>query len=359
MCTPPFCEPVTHCFGCVSLKTGATAILVLDAFYGLVLVIVHALLLGEVGELEMLVVATTTAGSQGAGYSGDSSSSPALRGGASSSSASFLTNWYLQMLDLDIALAHNLLGFSDYWCLLAGLTYGILVLLICAYTLHAVIHGGPATHAATRWFVAFAHFQLAAYCALALVKVGKVCSDQAKFLPMLAMSCQVLRYQYLEQCAVRLVLGSLCCWVFASYAYLLSHGGIPEAPKDPTRAYSLVQGGGQMSVRNVAPQMAQMAAPGPSFQRSMQAPSSSMSTGSYQPRGMMPENGFPSSMRYAPTSVAPMGAPPQGGAYHSGSYAHRPSFSASMPRATSSMVTTTGDPSEMQSLILKGPIAAH
>lgn len=346
MCTPPFCEPVTHCFGCVSLKTGATAILVLDAFYGLVLVIVHALLLGEVGELEMLVIATTTAGGSSADYRGDSSPSPALRGGGSS--ATLLTNWYLQMLDLDLAFAHNLLGFSDYWCLLVGLTYGILVLLICSYTLHAVIHGGPATHAATRWFVAFAHFQLAAYCALALVKVGKVCADQSKFLPMLAMSCQVLRYEYLEQCAVRLVLGALCCWVFASYAYLLSHGAVPEAPKDPIRAYSLVQGG-QMSVRNVAPQAS-------TVQRSIQAPSVSMSAGAYQQRSIMPETGFPSSMRYAPTSVT---MPAQGGAYHSGSYAQRPSFSASMPRATSSMVTTTGDPAEMQSLILKGPIAAH
>lgn len=356
MCTPPFCEPVTQCFGCASLKTGATAILVLDAFYGLVLVIVHALLLGEVGELEMLVVATTTASSSSAGAGGDFSSSPALRAGGSSSSSRLLTNWYLQMLDLDIAVAHNLLGFSDYWCVLVGLLYGIIVLLICAYTLHAVMHGGPTTHSATRWFVAFAHFQLAAYCGLALVKVGKICVDQPKFMPMLAMDCQVLRYEYLEQCAVRLLLGGLCCWVFASYAYLLSNGGVPEPPKDQSLAYSFAQGGGHMSVRNVAPPAF---AAGPSFQRSIQAPPTPLSMGAYQQRGIMPEAGFPSSMRYAPTSVAPAAPPMQGGAYHSGSYAPRQSFSASMPRATSSAVTTTGDPSEMQSLILKGPIAAH
>ncbi|OLQ07127.1 hypothetical protein AK812_SmicGene9481 [Symbiodinium microadriaticum] len=48
MCFPPICHPATHVLGCFGLRQGAGGVLVLNALYGLALVIVHALLLGEI-----------------------------------------------------------------------------------------------------------------------------------------------------------------------------------------------------------------------------------------------------------------------------------------------------------------------
>eukprot|EP00930_Biecheleria_cincta_P039940 TRINITY_DN27408_c0_g1_i1.p1 TRINITY_DN27408_c0_g1~~TRINITY_DN27408_c0_g1_i1.p1 ORF type:complete len:443 (+),score=23.16 TRINITY_DN27408_c0_g1_i1:40-1329(+) len=47
MCFPPYCHPAHHVFGCLGLRQGAAGVLVVNALYGLCLVLVHALLLGE------------------------------------------------------------------------------------------------------------------------------------------------------------------------------------------------------------------------------------------------------------------------------------------------------------------------
>lgn len=198
MCVPPFCRPARRCLGCIPLRYGATAVLVVDAAYGLAMVVVHALLLGEMGEQ--------------------------VNSGQGLVHAPNADNWFLQILDLDIAWAHRLLGFEDYGCLLCGLIYGILIICLCVFTLNAVIGGANTSRMASRWFVAFMHIELILYGGLTLAKFPKICDLRRDYLPLLEAGCEVLRYTYFERALIRICIGSVCLWVFGSYAYLAGKG---------------------------------------------------------------------------------------------------------------------------------------
>jgi len=183
-------------------------VLVLDAAYGLFLVVTHSLLLGQED-------------------GGSTTGSPSFDQPADSSGGDHDSGWMLQLMDLDISWGHRLLGFDDKTCLVSGLIYGIIILLVCAYMFHAVFTGGHLLPGTTRWFVAFMTLQIFLYVFLVFVKYRKLCFIQDNFMPRLEMDCEVLKFMFLERAMVMVIIAGLCCWVVSSLAYFLAFGFQP------------------------------------------------------------------------------------------------------------------------------------
>jgi hypothetical protein len=92
------------------------------------------------------------------------------------------------------------------------------------FVLHAVFTA-PRTAAVTaRWFMVFLHIELLLYIALIIIKLPLLCTIKNHFLQLMKEDCNVLRFMFLERGVVRVCVGSLACWVFSSYAYLLAWG---------------------------------------------------------------------------------------------------------------------------------------
>eukprot|EP00747_Dinoflagellata_sp_TGD_P087134 gnl/TRDRNA2_/TRDRNA2_163540_c1_seq1.p1 gnl/TRDRNA2_/TRDRNA2_163540_c1~~gnl/TRDRNA2_/TRDRNA2_163540_c1_seq1.p1 ORF type:complete len:343 (-),score=28.44 gnl/TRDRNA2_/TRDRNA2_163540_c1_seq1:282-1310(-) len=262
MCTPPFCSPARRCLGCISLRYGAVLALVCNAAYGLAMVVVHALLLGEMnppGEAGQLYYPGTAEGEGNAPPS-------EMIGGEGGGGKYIAEGWMLQILDLDIAWAHELIGFQDYGCLICGLIYGIFVICFTVFTLHSVFHVAYVRqrHVPTlmhmdvgRWFVAFLHLEMILYIALVLCKLPVLCRLQQVYLPSLDSSCEALRFTYLERALVRIVGGSLVTWTFSSYAYLASSGdqSVDIWPGETERAFSNIVQAPQFFTQGHEPQI--------------------------------------------------------------------------------------------------------
>ncbi|CAE8619658.1 unnamed protein product [Polarella glacialis] len=219
MCFPPFCHPATHVLGCFGLRKGAAAVLVLNASYGLALVVVHALLLGERDPGE-------------AGGSSEQAAQPSYQSaernrdyGGRRLAGSSSTGWLIQLIDLDIGWGHRLLDMDDQTNLVSGLMYGIVVILFCGYMFYQVQHTGSGSlPTTTRWCVAFMNLEMLLYVGLCFVKFEKLCQMQAMYMPDLDMKCPVQRYMYLERVIIYIIAGSLCIWIFSSFAFSLTFG---------------------------------------------------------------------------------------------------------------------------------------
>jgi len=189
-------------------------VLLLDGLYGLLLVVIHALLLGE-ADTNMIE---------------DSHGKDVILRNAK------LNHWFLQLVDLDVAWGHELLGFEDYSLFIGGLVYGIVIILLCAFMLHTVLTTTAHTmqFVSRWWFVAFLHFEIILYCGLAFAKYPKLCEVREEFMPLLSTDCDVLRFTFLERAGVRGLLGSVCCWIFSSFVYLLGQNDpVIDDPKSP------------------------------------------------------------------------------------------------------------------------------
>eukprot|EP00913_Durusdinium_trenchii_P026443 g24809.t1 len=100
---------------------------------------------------------------------------------------------------------------------LRGLIYGVVIILVCAYTFHqinSVRIGGECLNlpTASRWFVAFMNLELLLYLGLVLVKLPLICRMQAEFMPNLTMECEVQRFMYLQRVVCSIIAASLCIW---------------------------------------------------------------------------------------------------------------------------------------------------
>lgn len=186
MCIPPFCEPARGFLGCFSLRTGAAVALVLDFCYGLVLVILHALLIGEAND----------------------------------------AHWFLQYMDMGLSWGHNLLGFDDSPCLLGGLLYGVLVIVSCVIAVNSLC--GPKRPATSsnslRWYLVTAHVQLVIYVAVSLAKYPALCKLQFTYYSHLGTDCDAMRFAFVERVVHNSCLGAACLWVLGSYAFFTSKG---------------------------------------------------------------------------------------------------------------------------------------
>jgi len=320
MCFPPYCEPARRVFGCVGLRKGAAGVLAANAFYGLALVVVHALLLGEY-----------------------------KKGGSTQSTKGISSHWLLQLVDLDIGWSHRLLGFPDYNCLVCGMIYGILVLVLSSYMCHAVLkeHTGniPGT---ARWFVAWMNLEIILYVGIVLAKLPKLCKVQKAYLLALNMNCDLLRYMYLQRVVIFLVSASLGIWIFGSFAYWVTFGDaaidqphfaeIPEDDNDGPRKSGyqrrfLRTPGNRTSV---SPNSVSMTAPARS--------TVSMPRPAGQP-GLQRSVHSMQAMRGGMSMVGPPRA------------AHSMSF---VPRQSSSMVTSTTDHSQAETRsLIRPPVAVH
>lgn len=353
MCTPPFCEPARRCLGCISLRKAASLIVLLNAVYGFMMVVIHMFIFRERTSImesmrvEYNNVAATPMPQMAAGADG---------GGITSRHDG---NWYLQLLDLDIAWAHGVLGIGDWYLCMLGLLYGVTVIAFSIFVLHSVITYSRTGGAITRWFMMFLHLELILYICLALVKLPLLCKAKHHFLTLLDMDCSVLRFMYFERALLRIIIGALCCWVFSSFAYLLAWGD--AAVDDPTlgdtvdsdlrnRAWRPSAAGGDGRVYPVSDGRAGTRA---SFDQ-VGEPVSVASN--YEPRwagGQRASTSFAS---------APSGGPMGGsfaasGRFTSGGYA--PSQQYIMPRAASSIQSNTTDVSAERQMLIKPPIVIH
>mmetsp|Transcript_66842 Transcript_66842/g.196216 ORF Transcript_66842/g.196216 Transcript_66842/m.196216 type:complete len:363 (+) Transcript_66842:112-1200(+) len=228
MCFPPFCKPAQHVLGCFGLRQGATGVLFLNAFYGLAMVVLHGILLGEISE------GTARENLGGGGGGAEAEEGPAaLEEGFEEEAerrleelAEQATGWMTQVMDLDIGWGHQILGFDDQTNMISGLIYGVVILLVSLYMLHAM-HWGPSADTfptISRWFVAFLNLQVVLFAGLVLVKMPKLCRIQRAYLTHLDMECEVLRFLFVQRAAIMLIAASLCVWVFSSFSFVLTFG---------------------------------------------------------------------------------------------------------------------------------------
>jgi len=208
MCIPPVCEPATRCFGCCSLRFGAIVIILLDACYGLGMVFLHAVLLGEHHE-QFKGIVTSSNGAMPLSITRD--------------------HWLIQFIDLDLSWGHRLVGFDDFKCLLAGLFYGMIIIIVTVFTLSSICRRDANKPWVSRWFVVFAHLELIAYVAVNMAKYPQLCKLRREYYPSLEATCDVLRFAFVERAAFGLVLGSMVLWIVGSFAYLTARGIDAEA----------------------------------------------------------------------------------------------------------------------------------
>lgn len=182
-------------------------VLVLDAAYGLVLVVLHAILLGELPKEED-------------GWNEDSY-------------AEKKKHWLQEFVDLDMSWGHRLLGFDDKTCLVSGLLYGLLVVATTVFTLNLLFLSGPGRQGwggqmslfTLRWYVVFMHVQMVLYIGVTIAKFPKLCKLREEYFVALESNCDVLRFIFAERFVYGLICGSLCIWIFGSFAYLKgAHG---------------------------------------------------------------------------------------------------------------------------------------
>jgi len=207
MCAPPFCEPARHVFGCMTLRQGASGVLIINIIYGLALIIIHALISSEVAADD------TSEGSKGTldrGYD----------------------SWMLEMQDLNFAWAHRLLGLGEHFCLWLGLLYGVLVVVVSLVVLHQVCHHGTQVASLSQYFVAVLHVELILYVGISLAKLPRLCTMQEQYWAHLHMDCGVLKFMFLEKMVLCLAGGSLCTWIFASFAFFVQ-GSQPTRDAGP------------------------------------------------------------------------------------------------------------------------------
>lgn len=144
------------------------------------------------------------------------------------------TSLFVQLLDLDIGWGHSLLGFQDKSNMTSGLIYGIVIILSCLYMLSLVM-GQTSSNArptVMRWFVGFMHVQLILYIFLVIVKMSSLCDIQPDYLPHLDMDCPLLRASYAQRVSVLLAFALVGTWIFASFTWFLTFGQGAERELD-------------------------------------------------------------------------------------------------------------------------------
>jgi len=219
MCTPPFCEPARRCLGCISLRKAAGLIILLNAIYGIFMVVVHVFIFRERSTIMSAMAASSGAL---APVTAAPLAAPVIDGGGISSRHNH--NWYLQIVDLDIAWAHGVLGLGDWYLCMLGLIYGLIIIFFSTFVLNAVVGRGPSSGVVSRWFMMFLHLELILYICLVFTKLPLLCDIKKHFLTLMDEDCNVLRFMFFERAVLRIAIGALCSWVFSSFAYLLAWG---------------------------------------------------------------------------------------------------------------------------------------
>jgi len=274
LCAPPMCAPAGHFLGCFSLRTGAAVVVTVDTIYGIILIVIHAIMLGTLKEppgqtgriippqheslhghdhgndvnrlLRRLDVVQEVVGNATARmlYAQDGAAgmqsmlgSHAIEGQhqqqfpESGEHHADLhgqsTGWMLQFMDLDFGFGHQLLGLTDQCNIVIGLVYGCIVTVICLYMLQAIVGAAVGTNLPklSRFFTSFAHMQLLIYLFISFVKLPKLCHPiQSVYLTHLYMECDVLWFVFAQRALLVIVAGSFMIWIFASFSFVLTFG---------------------------------------------------------------------------------------------------------------------------------------
>jgi len=186
-------------------------VLIANTIYGAVLIVLHAILLGE---------------------------APLFKKAKNVPKKE--QHWFLQFMDLDLSWGHRLLGFREEGGLVAGLLYGLTVVGVSAFALNLLFVSGHAGHSGVavpkltlKWYVVFMHVQLVLYLAVSLAKFALLCKLREEHFPALENNCSMLRYLFAERFCYGLVGSSLCLWIFGSFAYLKgAHGNDEDFDSD-------------------------------------------------------------------------------------------------------------------------------
>merc|ERR1712224_123905 len=103
-------------------------------------------------------------------------------------------HWLVQFADLDLSWGHRLLGCSDGVCLLAGLLYGVLIVVCSAFAWDVGALG--CRPRLPCWFLSFARLQLVVYICQIVVKYQNLCDLQRKYFPAFETTCGSLRFAF-------------------------------------------------------------------------------------------------------------------------------------------------------------------
>lgn len=339
-------------------------IVLLNVLYGFLMVVIHMFIFRE--RSSIMGAMKVHAGQAGPGGVGGVTAAPAVIPGGDGGgiTSRHKSNWYLQILDLDIAWAHGVLGLGDWYLCMLGLLYGILIIGFSIFVFHGVITYSRTAGVVTRWFMMFLHFELILYVALVLVKVPLLCKAKRHFLTLMNEDCSVLRFMFAERAMSRIILGALCCWVFSSFAYLLAWGD--AAVDDPTLADGDLdqdrqrgRGGSHLATRpelgnRVYPLEEVRTGTRGSFDRVSHVGDPVAVSGS-------PYTNYAGAARYA--GAASHVLPPVSGAgsfASAGRYAGAQQQQYIMPRASSSIQSNYTDVSQQErQMLIKPPIVIH
>jgi hypothetical protein len=368
-------------------------IILLNAFYGFMMVVVHVFIFREpsdvMGALEMVNVpapAAAPAATAAPTYAPAAAAKKGLRlllaDGADERllygavASRHKRNWYLQIIDLDLAWAHGVLGFNDWYLCIFGLTYGVIIIAFSIFVLQAVLTASRTAAVISRWFMMFLHLELILYVLLILVKLPMLCRIKHHFLTLMNEDCNVLKFMFFERAVSRIIIGSLCCWVFSSFAYLLAwgDGAIDDATDGLDQVFSAFQGS-----RRVLPEVG-FSPPTRAYPQASSGVLRPQGTRASFDRVSMVGDAVNVGSKYEPRFVGSSGAtrgsfPAQTGAYPSGGSfnAQRGSFNATgvdryggsshiMPRASSSHQSNASGASAYtaeRQMLIKPPVVIH
>lgn len=328
----------------------------LDALYGVALVVMHALLLAEVQEPSHAsaphyrrLQEEEELGEHVMGASpmmAPAAASHELGGGHPAGQP---TGWFLQLCDLDFGWGHKMLGLPDQTLMAMGLIYGVVVLVVSTYMFQAVAcNNTPRLPTESRFFTAFMHMQILIYVLISLVKLPKLCSPlQDTYLTHLYMECDVLWMVYIERIATVTIVFSFCTWIFSSFSFVLTFGHGATAGLDRPEFQQHLD----LLGADAPPGYTSYSKPaGGAFGGTMARPpmsNAAMSRQSLAPVG--PPVGVAGGFGANGRAPAGGGYPGSGASYNVGR----------MPRASSSMATTTTASHAEHYPLIKPPVAVY
>jgi hypothetical protein len=214
----------------------------------------------------------------------------------------------------------------------------------------------------------FLHLELILYVALVIIKLPSLCSHKmSNFLNLMQEDCSVLRCMYAERAISRIIIGSLCCWVFSSFAYLLAWGD--PAVDDPQ--IEMQSNASNQDMRLQAFREGRVPTAG-----AVVASSASPALSNYPPRGLASFKEDPYAPRYVGDAVSVSskyepqyagtsksfhgaGSSFHGGGSFVGTSGRYPASQYVMPRASSSMQSQQSEATAERQMLIKPPIVIH
>jgi len=175
---------------CLPLRPGCGLIIVVDALYGLAVLVVHAILLATMHDRADWVPE---------GF-----------------------DWLLQQADLDLGTFHHtqMSGYSEFVLLLLGLFYGVVVTASSLFAFRAVLVPGASFFLQSYLMIGW--FQLVVFAISSLGKGSRLCKIRERCFPDLEADCDAMYWLYYQRVWFGVFLALFMLWTLGSYVATLA-----------------------------------------------------------------------------------------------------------------------------------------